>query len=229
MLSIGRLQKNILPFVIFFSCLPGISYTSHVKGDLEAFLPGGMAYISLADGNTNSVGNFCVAIQNADPTALKLGIDWACGPGLANCSSIQPGQPCYVANNIVAIASYAFDAYYQASRVRGGTCFFNNTATLTNIDPSNGSCIFPGSSGTGTNPGSGGGGGGGGGGGSGGTNSSGGSGSAGGPIFAPPFTPFVPTGGENGVSGLRVYKFVYLSPLVFFSLQNFQITYIRGI
>ncbi|XP_028552750.1 glucan endo-1,3-beta-glucosidase 4 isoform X3 [Dendrobium catenatum] len=179
MLSIGRLQTNILPIVICFSCLPGISYASHVKGDLEAFLPGGMAYISLADGNTNSIGNFCVAIQNADPTALKLGTDWACGPGLANCSSIQPG---------------------------------------------NGSCIFPGSSGTGTNPG------GGSGGGSGGsTNSSGGSGSAGGPSFAPPFTPFVPTNGENGVPCLRVHKLVYLSPLVFFSLQNFQITYIRGI
>ncbi|XP_028552749.1 glucan endo-1,3-beta-glucosidase 4 isoform X2 [Dendrobium catenatum] len=208
MLSIGRLQTNILPIVICFSCLPGISYASHVKGDLEAFLPGGMAYISLADGNTNSIGNFCVAIQNADPTALKLGTDWACGPGLANCSSIQPGQPCYVANNLVAIASYAYDAYYQASRAKGG----------------NGSCIFPGSSGTGTNPG------GGSGGGSGGsTNSSGGSGSAGGPSFAPPFTPFVPTNGENGVPCLRVHKLVYLSPLVFFSLQNFQITYIRGI
>lgn len=103
---------------------------------MEAFLPISMFSISIHDGNTTSRGNFCVAIQNADPTALKLGIDWACGPGLANCSSIQPGQPCYVANNLAAIASFAYDAYYQANLARGGTCFFNNTATLTSNDPS---------------------------------------------------------------------------------------------
>ncbi|KAG0490918.1 hypothetical protein HPP92_007781 [Vanilla planifolia] len=135
------------------------------------------------------------------------GIDWACGPGLANCGAIQPGQPCYVANNLVAIASYAYNSYYQANQARGGTCFFNNTAMLTNIDPSNGSCIFPGSSGTGTNPGSG-------------SNSSGSAGSPGGSTFAPPLSPFQPTFNDNGVSKLQAVKLVYLSPLVLLSLLN---------
>lgn len=213
MLLVRRVKKNIIFFVILLSCFSGISDASHVKGNWEAFIPISMFSISLDDGNTTSRGNFCVATQNADPTALKLGIDWACGPGLANCSSIQPGQPCYVAGNLVAIASYAYDAYYQANQARGGTCFFNNTATLTSNDPSSGSCIFPGSFGSGTNPGGGSGGGGG-------TNSSGGSGSAGSPSFAPPFTPFVPVDDVNRVLGLQVHELVYFSLLVFLCLQN---------
>ncbi|XP_020579039.1 glucan endo-1,3-beta-glucosidase 1-like [Phalaenopsis equestris] len=213
MLLVKRLEGNILPFVILLSCLSGISYPSHVKGNLEAFLPSATTSISLADGNTTSRGNFCVAIQNAEPNALKSGIEWACGPGLANCSSIQPGQPCYVANNLVAIASYAYDAYYQAYQAKGGTCFFNNTATITSNDPSSGSCIFPGSYGTGTNPpGSGSSGNG-----AGNTNSS----SSVGPSFAPPFAQFVPIDDDNGASGLQVLNFVFLSSLVLISLQKF--------
>lgn len=111
--------------------IAGISIASHLKGNLVVFFPGEISAVSLA-----SVGTFCVARQNADPTALQTGLDWACGPGLANCGPIQPGQPCYVANNIAAIASYAYDAYYQANQATGGTCSFNNTAMLTNNDPS---------------------------------------------------------------------------------------------
>ncbi|KAG0489130.1 hypothetical protein HPP92_007941 [Vanilla planifolia] len=203
MIFVGRLLGNSILFAFFFSFMSGISFASQVSGSLQVFFLTEMTSRSLADGTTS----FCVAKQNADPTALQLGIDWACGPGLANCGPIQPGQPCYVANNLVAIASYAYNSYYQANQARGGTCFFNNTAMLTNIDPSNGSCIFPGSSGTGTNPGSG-------------SNSSGSAGSPGGSTFAPPLSPFQPTINDNGVSKLQAVKLVYLSPLVLLSLFN---------
>nr|TKW35502.1 hypothetical protein SEVIR_2G377200v2 [Setaria viridis]TKW35504.1 hypothetical protein SEVIR_2G377200v2 [Setaria viridis] len=92
-------------------------------------------------------GMFCVANSSAPHGALKHSLDWACGPGSANCSAIQPGQPCYESDNIVAVASYAFNDYYHRTQSSGGTCSFNGTAMITSTDPSHGSCIFAGSTG----------------------------------------------------------------------------------
>ncbi|WOK98644.1 glucan endo-1,3-beta-glucosidase 3-like isoform X4 [Canna indica] len=77
--------------------------------------------------------------------------------GSANCSAIQPGQPCYEENNLVALASYAYNDYYQKAKADGGTCDFGNTGIITTIDPSHDSCIFtrsPGASKGGESPGS---------------------------------------------------------------------------
>ncbi|KAK3151736.1 hypothetical protein QOZ80_3AG0249850 [Eleusine coracana subsp. coracana] len=93
-----------------------------------------------------ATGTFCVALQNADPTALQAGLNWACGPGHADCSAIQPGGPCYQANNLPALASYAYNDYYQKQATTGATCSFNGTATTITNDPSSGSCVFSGSS-----------------------------------------------------------------------------------
>ncbi|XP_062215489.1 glucan endo-1,3-beta-glucosidase 1-like [Phragmites australis] len=93
-----------------------------------------------------ATGTFCVALQNADPTALQAGLDWACGPGHADCSAIQPGGPCYKQNNLAALASYAYNDYYRKMASTGATCSFNGTATTTTNDPSSGSCVFAGSS-----------------------------------------------------------------------------------
>ncbi|URE07278.1 X8 domain, partial [Musa troglodytarum] len=89
---------------------------------------------------------FCVANSSASPGALRRGLDWACGPGSANCSVIQPGQPCYRDDNLVVLASYAYNDYYQKMRAIGGTCDFGDTAMITATDPSHGSCIFTGRS-----------------------------------------------------------------------------------
>uniref|UniRef100_A0A0D9VUH9 X8 domain-containing protein n=1 Tax=Leersia perrieri TaxID=77586 RepID=A0A0D9VUH9_9ORYZ len=102
---------------------------------------GGGARRSLA-----TAGTFCVALQNADATALQAGLNWACGPGQADCSAIQPGGPCYKQNNLPALASYAYNDYYQKMSSTGATCSFNGTATTTTTDPSSGSCVFSGSS-----------------------------------------------------------------------------------
>ncbi|CAD6343561.1 unnamed protein product [Miscanthus lutarioriparius] len=92
-------------------------------------------------------GVFCVANSSAPHSALKHSLDWACGPGSANCSAIQPGQPCYASDDIVAVSSYAFNDYYHRTQSSGGTCNFNGTAMITSTDPSHGSCIFAGSTG----------------------------------------------------------------------------------
>lgn len=96
-----------------------------------------LIFASLADAGTNLQGLvFCVANSSADTDALTLGLNWSCGPGSANCSAIQTGQPCYEANNLVATASYAYIDYYQRMKANGGTCNINNTAMLTTTDPS---------------------------------------------------------------------------------------------
>ncbi|XP_020101298.1 PLASMODESMATA CALLOSE-BINDING PROTEIN 5-like [Ananas comosus] len=110
--------------------------------------------VSLATTDPNSsnlAGVFCVALTNAESTALQQGLNWACGPGMANCTAIQPGEPCYVENNLVDLASYAYNNYYHQMAGSGGSCNFSNTATITNTDPSHGSCIFAGSTLTSTN------------------------------------------------------------------------------
>lgn len=81
-------------------------------------------------------GVFCVANSSAPHSALKHSLDWACGPGSANCSAIQPGQPCYASDDIVAVSSYAFNDYYHRTQSSGGTCNFNGTAMITSTDPS---------------------------------------------------------------------------------------------
>lgn len=92
--------------------------------------------------STGLVGIFCVANSRADSGDLKKGLDWACGLGSANCTAIQPGQPCYQANNLEALASYAYNDYYHRTQAKGGTCSFGNTAMVTTTDPSKLSCLI---------------------------------------------------------------------------------------
>lgn len=101
--------------------------------------------VGSAQNSSSTVGTFCVAIATADPTALQDGLNWACGSGGADCSPIQEGQACYEANNLVELASYAYNDYYHKAGSSGGTCSFNGTAATTTTDPSHGSCIFSGS------------------------------------------------------------------------------------
>ncbi|KAI3688263.1 hypothetical protein L1987_81974 [Smallanthus sonchifolius] len=93
----------------------------------------------------NASGGFCVARKGAVTSSLQDGLNWACGPGQANCSAIQSGQPCYMPDTVENHASYAYNDYYQRMRSVGGTCDFSGTAVTTMVDPSYGSCIFTGS------------------------------------------------------------------------------------
>lgn len=115
------------------------------------YFTNGSAVYSFVLGTSSQIsGNgslgFCIAKPGADHDALQKGLNWACGPGRANCSAIQLGQPCYYPDTVQNHASFAYNDYYQRMQSAGGTCDFDNTATITNIDPSYGSCFFTGSS-----------------------------------------------------------------------------------
>ncbi|KAK8642203.1 hypothetical protein V6N13_011559 [Hibiscus sabdariffa] len=97
----------------------------------------------LANDTTNQT--FCIAMDGVDSKTLQTALDWACGPGRANCSEIQPGESCYQPNNVKNHASYAFDSYYQKEGKTFGSCDFKGVAMITTTDPSHGSCVFPGS------------------------------------------------------------------------------------
>lgn len=97
----------------------------------------------LANDTTNRT--YCIAMDEVDTRTLQTALDWACGPGRANCSEIQPGESCYQPNNVKNHASYAFDSYYQKEEKDAGSCDFKGVAMITTTDPSHGSCIFPGS------------------------------------------------------------------------------------
>jgi glucan endo-1,3-beta-glucosidase 4 len=62
--------------------------------------------------------------------------------GSADCSTIQPGGACYQQNNLLALASYAYNDYYQRMANTDTTCSFNGTATTTTNDPSNNQHLF---------------------------------------------------------------------------------------
>ncbi|KAL4398194.1 hypothetical protein S245_002863 [Arachis hypogaea] len=97
----------------------------------------------MANDTTNQT--YCIAMDGFDTKTLQAALDWACGPGRANCSEIQPGESCYQPNNVKSHASYAFDSYFQKEGKAPGTCDFKGVAMITTTDPSHGSCIFPGS------------------------------------------------------------------------------------
>ncbi|RZC46359.1 hypothetical protein C5167_039303 [Papaver somniferum] len=95
-------------------------------------------------GNDTTNQTYCVVMDDVDSKTLQAALDWACGPGRANCSEIQPGENCYQPNDVKHHASYAFDSYYQKQDRASGSCDFKGVAMITTTDPSQGSCIFPG-------------------------------------------------------------------------------------
>lgn len=79
---------------------------------------------------------WCVAKNNADDAALQGALDWACGPGGADCSPIQQGGPCYNPNDVQTMASYAFNDYYLKNGMTDDSCSFGNNAAVTSLNPS---------------------------------------------------------------------------------------------
>ncbi|KAM4103979.1 hypothetical protein ACJW30_06G120600 [Castanea mollissima] len=101
------------------------------------------ASVSRAQAGVVGTELWCVAKNNAEDAALQTALDWACGPGAADCSPIQQGGPCYDASDIVVTASYAFNDYYLKHGLSTDSCSFDNTAALTSLNPSHDKCKFP--------------------------------------------------------------------------------------
>ncbi|XP_023554741.1 PLASMODESMATA CALLOSE-BINDING PROTEIN 5-like isoform X1 [Cucurbita pepo subsp. pepo] len=89
---------------------------------------------------------WCVAKNNADDASLQSALDWACGAGGADCSPIQPGGACYDASNVQNMASFAFNDYFRKHGMTDDSCFFQNAAAITSLNPSYGNCRIPASS-----------------------------------------------------------------------------------
>ncbi|XP_057460323.1 PLASMODESMATA CALLOSE-BINDING PROTEIN 5-like [Actinidia eriantha] len=96
-----------------------------------------------SDGGGAAVELWCVAKNNAEDPALQSALDWACGPGAANCGPIQQGGACYENGDIQRTASYAFNDYFLKHGLTDDSCHFDGTAALTSLNPSHGSCKFP--------------------------------------------------------------------------------------
>ncbi|KAG1347449.1 Glucan endo-1,3-beta-glucosidase-like protein 3 [Cocos nucifera] len=80
-------------------------------------------------------GLWCVAKPTVPDPIIQVAMNYACGSG-ADCDSIQPNGSCYQPDTLVAHASFAFNSYWQRTKVAGGTCDFGGTAMLVTKDPS---------------------------------------------------------------------------------------------
>ncbi|KAG2243999.1 hypothetical protein Bca52824_094134 [Brassica carinata] len=95
------------------------------------------------NGQASDTDLWCVAKNNAEDSALQAAIDWACGPGGTDCSGIQQGGPCYDPSDIVKTASYVFNNYYLKNSPEDEACNFSNSAAVTSLNPSQGTCKLP--------------------------------------------------------------------------------------
>ncbi|KAK4406796.1 Glucan endo-1,3-beta-glucosidase 1 [Sesamum angolense] len=110
--------------------------TDSVPATIPAVMPPVMGNAPAVPGQS-----WCVARSGVPETALQAALDYACGFGGADCSSIQEGASCYNPNSLQYHASYAFNSYYQRNPVQT-SCDFGGSAAITNVNPSTGSCIF---------------------------------------------------------------------------------------
>ncbi|KAJ8478139.1 hypothetical protein OPV22_021866 [Ensete ventricosum] len=84
---------------------------------------------------------WCVAKPTVPDPIIQEAMNYACGSG-ADCDSIQPKGSCYQPDTLIAHASFAFNSYWQRTKVAGGTCDFGGTAMLVTKDPSYDGCHF---------------------------------------------------------------------------------------
>ncbi|CAI9102632.1 OLC1v1000929C1 [Oldenlandia corymbosa var. corymbosa] len=84
---------------------------------------------------------WCVAKPAVPGPIIQEALNYACASG-AECSELQPGGPCYEPNTLIAHASFAFNSYWQRTKVAGGTCGFGGIAILVTVDPSHDGCHF---------------------------------------------------------------------------------------
>ncbi|KAI0497938.1 hypothetical protein KFK09_021177 [Dendrobium nobile] len=86
-------------------------------------------------------GLWCVAKPTVPDPIIQEAMNYACGSG-ADCDSIQPNGSCYQPDTLISHASFAFNSYWQRTKVAGGTCDFGGTAMLITRDPSYDGCHF---------------------------------------------------------------------------------------
>nr|GEY68698.1 hypothetical protein [Tanacetum cinerariifolium] len=84
---------------------------------------------------------WCVAKPSVPDPIIQEAMNYACGSG-ADCESLQPNGECFQPDTLFAHASYAFNSYWQRTKVAGGNCEFGGSAMLVTVDPSYDGCHF---------------------------------------------------------------------------------------
>ncbi|VAI22013.1 unnamed protein product [Triticum turgidum subsp. durum] len=79
---------------------------------------------------------WCIVDEQTPDDILQIALSWACGPGGADCTMIEPNKSCYLSNTVRDHASYAFNSYWQKYKKHGGSCYFNAAAMVTDLNPS---------------------------------------------------------------------------------------------
>eukprot|EP01018_Ginkgo_biloba_P030497 Gb_00481 [translate_table: standard] len=144
MMIIHRSKLGLQYCIFMLGCCLG--QLNGRENETKVDMPGtATTTFSPPEGNATFIDGttWCVASSGASQEDLQNAVDWACGPGMADCSAIQPGQPCYQANNLLTVASYAFNSYYQQNGDSPVACNFGGSGMVTTTDPSFGSCEFP--------------------------------------------------------------------------------------
>uniref|UniRef100_A0A0E0E4X5 X8 domain-containing protein n=1 Tax=Oryza meridionalis TaxID=40149 RepID=A0A0E0E4X5_9ORYZ len=87
-------------------------------------------------------GVWCVANPTVASAVAQTAMDYACASG-ADCGMVAaPGAPCFLPDTLMAHASFAFNSYWQRTKVAGGTCDFAGAAMLITKDPSYDGCRY---------------------------------------------------------------------------------------
>ncbi|CDP05643.1 unnamed protein product [Coffea canephora] len=132
----------LLSFIFMESCLVGAAIGAMVQEKAEAATP--LTTPSPPEGNTTFLDGttWCVALAGVPQMDLQNALDWACGPGRADCSPIQTGGRCFDPDTLLAHASFAFNSYYQQNGNSDIACNFGGAATLTKSNPSYEECSY---------------------------------------------------------------------------------------
>ncbi|KAK9715108.1 hypothetical protein RND81_06G144000 [Saponaria officinalis] len=89
-----------------------------------------------------SCSDWCVASNEAPDSVIQKALDWVCLYGSA-CNRIKVGLPCYEAGSLRAVATVAFNQYWQQVKQGGTHCDLFGAATLVHTDPSRENCTIP--------------------------------------------------------------------------------------
>lgn len=94
--------------------------------------------LSPPEGNMTFIDGmtWCVARPGATQEDLQHALDWACGPGGADCTPLQPGGRCYQPDTLLTHASYAFNIFYQQNGNSDIACNFGGAGAIVKHDPS---------------------------------------------------------------------------------------------
>ncbi|XP_028803236.1 glucan endo-1,3-beta-glucosidase-like [Neltuma alba] len=92
---------------------------------------------------SDSENKWCVAKTNVSDEVLQKNIDYVCSKGI-DCGPIKEGGPCFKPDTVRSHATYAMNAYYQASGRHDSDCYFAGTGVISTTDPSYRKCAYGG-------------------------------------------------------------------------------------